>query len=182
MPSAVRSGFVSKRLVGETMNTSRMKPYPVLGLVLLLFSVWGCDYGRMKEQESLRAYKAPMPDMPTGAVPVDGGLQSVRTTRPEALKNPLPQTSEIIEQGQTSYEYFCVMCHGPNHDGQGTVGQSFSPLPAALKDLYVQSQADGMLFKKISLGFQRHPPMAYTVSEEDRWALVHFIRTLKTKP
>jgi hypothetical protein len=61
------------------------------------------------------------------------------------------------------------------------VGQSFSPLPAALKDLYVQSQADGMLFKKISLGFQRHPPMAYTVSEEDRWALVHFIRTLKTK-
>ena len=95
-----------------------------------------------------------MPDMPTGAVPGGRGITVRKSTRPKALKNPLPQTSEIIEQGQTSYEYFCVMCHGPNHDGQGTVGQSFSPLPAALKDLYVQSQTDGMLFKKISLGFQ----------------------------
>ena len=123
-----------------------------------------------------------MPDMPAGTVPVDGGLQFLKSSKAEALKNPLPQTAGIIEQGETQYEYFCVMCHGPNHDGQGTVGQSFSPLPANLKSPYVQTQGDGSLFKKISLGFQRHPPMAYTVSEEDRWALMHFLRTLKTKP
>ncbi len=96
---------------------------------LFLLGVWGCDYGRMTDQESLRAYKAPMPDMPAGTVPIDGGLQLIKSTGPESLRNPFPKTAEIIEQGQTSYEYFCVMCHGRNHDGQGTVGQSFSPCP-----------------------------------------------------
>jgi mono/diheme cytochrome c family protein len=180
MPTAARFGPGANCFLGETVDIFRHKFFSVLGLALLLFCLWGCDYGRMKDQESLRAYKAPLPDMPAGTVPTDGGLQLVRSTKLEALKNPLPKTAEIIEQGQTSYEYFCVMCHGANHDGQGTVGQSFSPLPANLKGPYVQNQADGALFKKISLGFQRHPPMAYTVSEEDRWALVSFIRTLNT--
>ena len=164
------------------MNFFQIKFFSVMGLVFLLFGVWSCDYGRMKDQESLRPYKAPMPDMPTDTVPVAGGLQLLRASKAEALKNPLPETAEIIEKGETNYEYFCVGCHGSNHDGQGTVGQSFSPLPANLKNPYVQTQADGVLFQKISLGFQRHPPMAYTVSEEDRWALMHFLRALKTKP
>ena len=81
----------------------------------------------MQDQESLRPYKAPLPDMPAGVMPVDGGLQLLRTAKVDALKNPLPKTPETSEQGQTSYEYFCVMCHGQNYDGQGTVGQSFSP-------------------------------------------------------
>lgn len=159
----------------------RMKFFFVAGLGFLLFSLGGCDYGRMKDQESLRTYKAPLPDMPAGTVPVDGGLLFLRSAKAEALKNPLPQTAEIIEKGETAYGYFCIVCHGKKYDGQGTVGQSFSPLPANLKGSYVQTQADGVLFKKISLGFQRHPPMAPTVSEEDRWALLHFIRTLEAK-
>jgi cytochrome c len=122
-----------------------------------------------------------MPDMPTGTVPAEGGLELLKTAKTDAVKNPLPKTSETVEQGQSSYEYFCVMCHGRNHDGQGTVGQSFSPLPANLRGPYVQNQADGVLFTKISLGFRRHPPMAFTVSEKDRWALVYFLRTLETK-
>jgi hypothetical protein len=43
----------------------------------------------------------------------------------------------------------------------------------------VQKQSDGELFVKISLGFGRHPPLANTVSEPDRWAVVNYIRSLK---
>ena len=159
----------------------RNEIFSCLGAIALLFGLWGCDYGRMKDQESLRPYKTPLPDMPPGTVPVEGGLQLLRSSPAEALKNPLPENAGIIEEGKAKYEFFCVMCHGSRHDGQGSVGQSFSPLPANLKGPYVQNQADGVLFKKISLGFQRHPPMAYTVSAEDRWALVHFIRSLETR-
>lgn len=155
----------------------------ILGAAAFLFlSAWGCDYGRMSDQESLRPYKAALPEMPAGTIPAEGGLQLLKSTRAEDLKPPSPQTPETIEQGKTYYDYFCIVCHGANYDGQGTVGQSFSPLPANLKTPSVQKQGDGALFKKISLGFQRHPPMAYTVSEEDRWAIVFFLRTLNEKP
>jgi cytochrome c5 len=164
------------------MNGFGFKSLVLWASAISLVCAWGCDYGRMKDQESLRPYKIPLPEMPAGTLPAEGGLQLLRSTRAEDLKLPAPQTPETIEQGETYYEYFCMMCHGPNHDGRGTVGQSFSPLPANLKSPYIQKQGDGALFKKISLGFRRHPPMAYTISEEDRWALVHFIRTLATKP
>jgi mono/diheme cytochrome c family protein len=95
------------------------------------------------------------------------------------LRNPLPRNEDILDQGKEAYRYFCIQCHGPLADGHGTVGQSFAPLPADLKDKSVQSQSDGELFKKIGLGFRRHPPLATTVSEEDRWAVVHFIRGLE---
>jgi hypothetical protein len=66
-------------------------------------------------------------------------------------------------------------------DGNGTVGQSFAPLPANLRDAGVQKQSDGELFAKITLGFRRHPPLASTVSDGDRWAVVNYIQSMKKK-
>jgi hypothetical protein len=43
----------------------------------------------------------------------------------------------------------------------------------------VQQQRDGKLFYRISFGYKRHPPLSRTVSEEDRWAIVHYIRTIR---
>jgi hypothetical protein len=34
------------------------------------------------------------------------------------------------------------------------------------------------LFRSISYGIQRHPAMAYTVSAEERWALIRWIQSL----
>jgi hypothetical protein len=58
------------------------------------------------------------------------------------------------------------------------VGQSFAPLPTDLADPRVQAQADGELFAKVSLGYRRHPPLADTVSEPDRWAVIAYVRSL----
>jgi mono/diheme cytochrome c family protein len=137
-----------------------------------------CDYARMKEQESLRPYKKAMPEMPAGIIPREGGIEMLKRVKPETLRNPFPFASEQVKHGKESYAYFCVMCHGPKADGHGTVGQSFYPLPSDLSSPYVQDQADGLLFYKISLGFKRHPPLANTISEEDRWAIIHYLRSL----
>lgn len=153
----------------------------VVTLFFLLCALWGCDYARMNDQESVRTYKKEIPDMPPETIPITGGLQILGSANPKDLKNPLPYTQESVDQGREAYFYFCVQCHGPRADGNGTVGQSFAPLPANLRDAGVQRQSDGELFFKISLGFGRHPPLASTVSEPDRWAVVNYIRSMKRK-
>ncbi|NIO03381.1 MAG: cytochrome c [Proteobacteria bacterium] len=143
--------------------------------------LWGCDYARMREQESIRTYETSMPEMVQGTVPIQGGLQGLRETDLEDLKNPLAYEGASIDQGKRAYGYFCIMCHGPNADGNGTVGQSFYPLPTNLKSEYVQVQSDAELFYAITFGIGRHPPLGYTAAGRDRWAIVHYIRFLAKK-
>jgi len=149
----------------------------VFALILLLLSS-GCDYGRMKDDESLRTYKTAIPEMPKESIPINGGIEVIRESNPEFLKNPLPYNQETIERGKIAYGFYCIHCHGPKADGNGTVGQSFTPLPTNLRDEGVQAQTDGLIFYRVSLGFKREPALAYTVPEEDRWAVIHYMRFL----
>ena len=139
----------------------------------------GCDYARMKDQESVRTYEAEPPEMPAGTIPISGGSGVLKASKPEDLQNPLSHTQEVLEKGRLAYGYFCVMCHGQKFDGNGTVGQSFAPLPANLVAPYVQQQSDGQLFYRISFGYKRHPPLASSVSEEDRWVILRYIRSIR---
>jgi mono/diheme cytochrome c family protein len=152
-----------------------------IAVFVLLFAPAGCDYGRMNDQESVRTYEKKMPDSPPGTIPVTGGIEVLSRTDPKDLKNPVSPTVAAISQGKAAYFNFCVQCHGPKADGNGTVGQSFAPLPADLTDPQVLNQGDGDLFAKISLGFGRHPALASTVSEPDRWAVIHYLRSVKGK-
>jgi hypothetical protein len=72
------------------------------------------------------------------------------------------------------------MCHGPNHDGKGTVGQSFHPLPTDLRSAKVQSKAEGVHFKEISYGVPkgRQPALATTIPVLDRWRIVAYVKSL----
>ena len=156
----------------------RLKEIIAIVLISLSQTFLGCDYARMKDQESVRTYEAEPPEMPEGTIPTTGGYEVLKAAKPENLSNPLPSTQEVVEKGRTGYGYFCVMCHGPEADGNGTVGQSFAPLPTDLKSPYVQKERDGVLFYRMSMGYKRHPPLADTVAEEDRWAIITYIRSL----
>jgi len=154
----------------------------VLGLFIVANLVTGCDYARMKDDEAVNTYQTKMPAMPDHTVPVDGGFETLRTTDPRTLVNPLASGQESVEQGRIAYGFYCIHCHGPEAEGFGTVGQSFFPLPANLKTPGIRTQSDGELFVKISLGFKRCPPLAYTVAEQDRWAIINYLRHLAANP
>jgi mono/diheme cytochrome c family protein len=149
--------------------------------VLLSVPITGCDYQRMKDQESVRTYKKEMPEMDARTVPVQDGFQVLLTADPKTLANPLPLTPVSAQQGKQAYGYFCVHCHGPKADGMGTVGQSFSPLPTDLRSDVVQTQSDGELYAKVRLGYKRHPRLYTTISEPDTWVVVDYMRSLKQK-
>ena len=149
-----------------------------MSMFLLLQLLCACDYGKMKEDEAIHTYRAFVPEMPAKTIPTGGGIQVLRESNPEELVNPVAFNEESVQRGREAYGYYCIQCHGPSADGLSTVGQSFAPLPANLKDANVQDQSDGSLFYRISLGFNRHPPLWYTVAEENRWAIVNYIRSL----
>ena len=132
----------------------------------------------MKDDEAINTYQIAMPVMDARTVPVTDGLQLLQTTDPDTLVNPIAMSRESIDRGKEAYGYYCAQCHGPRADGYGTVGQSFSPLPANLRKPYVQNQTDGMLFYRVSLGYKREPPLADTVAPEDRWAIINYIRSI----
>jgi len=146
--------------------------------VLAVLLLTGCNYGRMRDDEASQAYNQEFPRMPKETIPVDGGIRVEREANPMELVNGLPATPETTALGAERYGFYCVQCHGVRADGNGTVGQSFAPLPANLKSPEVREQQDGELFYKIRFGFNRHPPLYSTLNDRETWAIVRFIRSL----
>src|SRR5512135_1046277 len=131
------------------MRNRSIAIWMLLGLSLALPVVEGCDYARMNNQENVRTYEKEMPAMDSRAIPTQGGYNVLVNTDPAGLKNPLPMNNQTVHRGWLAYAYFCIQCHGPYSDGNGTVGQSFAPLPSNLKDPAVQDQTDGELYSRI---------------------------------
>ena len=162
------------------MTMSRIKKTLAYIAVLFCLAVLtGCNYQRMRDQESVRTYKKEMPVMDERTIPVSDGFQALRNADPATLRNPVLSTKESVARGKLAYGYYCAHCHGASADGLGTVGQSFSPLPADLRSGHVQSHSDGELYAKIGLGYLRHPRLYTTVYAGDTWAVIDFLRTLK---
>lgn len=137
--------------------------------------------GRMWETPVIRPHEAPIAVMPAGSVPWSGGEALYRQADPDTLRPPFPLNDPgIIARGAIGYGYYCVHCHGPNYDGYGTVGQSFAPPPRDLRSVQVQSMTPGALFKEISYGIPdgRQPALASTMSADERWHVIAYIKSL----
>lgn len=138
-------------------------------------------YGRMRETPAVRPHENPILIMASGVVPVDSAEAVWRSMTAETLVSPLPADDAVIRRGQIVYGTFCQQCHGINHDGNGTVGQSFTPLPTDLKSKTVQSLSDGALFQHISYGAgenNRQPALATTIRAIDRWHVIAYIKSI----
>jgi mono/diheme cytochrome c family protein len=137
--------------------------------------------GRMWQTPGIKPYEDPIPVMALGSVPVSGGEVFIKAAADKDLAPPFSLTDpEVVNAGKIGYQYYCIQCHGQNHDGYGTVGQSFAPTPADLRGKKVQDLLEGTFFKEISYGFAggRQPPLDTTMSPEDRWRVIAYIKNL----
>ena len=110
-----------------------------------------------------------------------GALAQTPWVAPEAekaKKNPLPADKKIIEQGEKVAKINCVSCHGAKGKGDGAAAAALNPKPADWTSSRVQTESDGELFWKISNGRGPMPPWKH-LPENDRWAVIRFIRSLK---
>lgn len=93
------------------------------------------------------------------------------------LMNPLAEQASN-DKGKSIYQTRCVICHGDKGEGDGPAGKALTPPAASHASAAVQSQTDGELFWKISEGRGAMVGWKLILSEEERWALVNYIRTL----
>ncbi len=139
-------------------------------------------YGRMRETPAVRPHEKPLLIMEAGLVPFEGGEALYRAASPAALKSPMSlKDPTVVEAGQKLYFNYCQQCHGRAFDGNGTVGQSFAPLPTDLRSAHVQQESEGQMFQHISYGIGgtgRQPALATTISVEDRWKIIAFVKSL----
>jgi mono/diheme cytochrome c family protein len=153
----------------------------VVGVLVLRHIDDYADVWRMRETPAVRPHEEPLLIMEEGVVPFSGAEAILRTTQAEKLQSSLNlKDPVVIEAGKTLYFNFCYQCHGPNHDGNGTVGQSFSPLPTDIRSAKIQALPAGVHFKEISYGVPdgRQPALATTIPVLDRWRIVAYVKSL----
>ena len=92
--------------------------------------------------------------------------------------NPLAQKKEAVARGKALYLDRCVDCHGKKGRGDGPGAADLESHPPDFSKAKVRQQTDGTFFWKISEGRKPMPAYGRKLSEEERWSLVAYVRSL----
>ena len=95
-------------------------------------------------------------------------------------RNPIPATSESVAAGLSLYGNYCQSCHGSGGLGDGPASEGLNPPPVSLV-VHVPLHPDRALFDFIHDGIPgaAMPALAESVSDEEVWHIVNYIRTLE---
>lgn len=132
---------------------------------------------------------------PANTTPV-GGFDKLEDSYPNTLEgyeaagksmsNPLPVTTQNLEQGKSLYLNMCSQCHGLAGAGDGAIVkmQKFPPPPSyatgtssrggAMKDL-----TDGKIFHTITYGVNLMGPHRSQLTPNERWKIVMYVHELQ---
>lgn len=94
-------------------------------------------------------------------------------------RNPLPLDQKVLMRGQERFNIYCAPCHDRTGSGRGIVGQRSSWLANNLHDERIKAMVDGEIFQVITYGRRTMPGYRFQISEQDRWAIVAYVRALQ---
>ena len=144
----------------------------------------------MAIQPSFDDQEKPLP-VPAQSVPVEGAAYLPGMGEPV---NPVPADETSIARGAELFNTHCVMCHGADGRGGGTVAAFLvKKKPADLTSAAVQDKTDGSMFLTITNGIYnpsntlfpevefsgQMPPMNENLTVRERWDVINYLRTLK---
>ena len=107
------------------------------------------------------------------------GPQILDRLSSQGLPNPRPNTPEVRDEGAWLYDVYCAICHGATGQGDGQIAEHYPRMPN-LSAPNVQNYTAGWIYSIIREGGRNMPASAAVMSVDERWALVHFVRTFKT--
>ncbi|WP_170864307.1 c-type cytochrome [Fodinibius roseus] len=96
----------------------------------------------------------------------------------QKLENPMEKSDRILNAGKQIFDQLCTVCHGKTGKGDGVTASALQPKPADLTSDAVQGQTDGAIYWKIQEGRPPMPGFKSQLSEQQAWAVVHYIRSL----
>ena len=99
----------------------------------------------------------------------------------KTMKNPTDaKDKENLSIGKALYSKHCKSCHGSKGWGDGSKAKEMEGDLGDFSTAATQDQTDGELFYKITEGRDDMPGFDKKIaSEEDRWLVVNYMRTLK---
>jgi mono/diheme cytochrome c family protein len=98
----------------------------------------------------------------------------------KVLSNPIPLSPGVVDEGKVLYGRYCQACHGEGGAGDGKV----SELYGGVANLQVKSKvlSEGHIFHVITHGKGRMWPHGSQVNPDERWKIVHFVKSLANAP
>ena len=100
----------------------------------------------------------------------------------KAMKNPTKDSDKAasVNVGKMLYTKHCKSCHGGLGLGDGPKASSMKTKIGSFKDAKFQAETDGEIYYQTVMGRDEMTAFDKKITEEeDRWALVNFVRTLK---
>jgi len=131
--------------------------------------------------------------------PTDGGgsvAQVMAAAEPISwthfdVPEPPAMTGDLVSRGEQLYSDNCSSCHGRTGAADGTCAPFLIPQPRDFTTGVfrfkttpgAEMPTDEDLFRTVSLGIHSTgmPPWRYLLSEEDRWALIAYVKTFSEK-
>ncbi len=129
------------------------------------------------------------------AIPANGSVpyyykdteeERVRATN-EIIANPYPITAAGLASGKELYDIYCGICHGAKGDGNGYLVADENPnvvypaQPAILTNDEFTAASNGRYYHAIMYGKNVMGGYADKLSYEERWQVIHYIRSLQAK-
>jgi len=166
----------------------------LIGLILIVvLSLSACGGGMPTAQLAADAPAATvqphnMAGMGMGRGPMSGMMARHSAPIPgeyKGLTNPVAGDEASLERGAEQYAALCAACHGDGGMGDGPAGVALDPAPSAIAHTS-QMMGDDYLFWRISEGGAFAPfnssmiAWKASVSEEQAWDLVNYVRALGT--
>lgn len=143
------------------------------------------DYGELRGKYSSSEYT----DKMTARQPVEGTIArgympyTYKNTPEdyilagENVKNPIAHSDEVVKDGEELYGMFCVHCHGKTGQGDGSLIQNDKYPPLPVKFAEGLDISEGKMFHSITYGKGLMGAHASQLRQEERWKLIHYIRT-----
>lgn len=150
----------------------------------------------MRDQAAVRPFEAIPGDSsrsprflpPDGAIPVGGHEDSLDIYSPAGLRvvdgtvNPVPRDAASLARGGKIYGTYCLVCHGVQGLGDGTVSGRLGYVPNLTLDL-TRARSDGYLYAMIRHGRGLMPRYGDKIRDpRDRWNVVNYVRSLQGAP
>lgn len=91
---------------------------------------------------------------------------------------PFLFTPEMKKQGENLYNKNCASCHGI--PGKDNWVKQLTPPPGDLAQAKAQSNSDGEMFYKLTVGKAPMPEFRNILSEEERWWVIAYLRSFNS--
>jgi len=104
-------------------------------------------------------------------------------TEAKERKNPLSTADVNLGATKQLYIDHCSDCHGDSGKGDGSEAMMYEPTPSDLTDTARMNKlTDGEIYYQITEGRKPMPSFRKRLTEDQRWQMVIFVRSLAGAP